>query len=91
MFVYIKFNILHFEIRKICFFFLLKLLIFVYFRCCSNCLQFFVVDFAEEFDELDGNQTRIKPEAIDVLCRLTKFTKRELQFMYRGFKQASFC
>lgn len=48
------------------------------------------LDIAEgEFDDLDGQQVRIKPEAIDTLCQLTKFTKRELQLMYRGFKQVS--
>ncbi|XP_054708826.1 Kv channel-interacting protein 1-like isoform X1 [Uloborus diversus] len=40
-----------------------------------------------EFDEMDGPQARFKPEAIDTLCQLTKFNKRELQLMYRGFKQ----
>ncbi|XP_015916862.1 A-type potassium channel modulatory protein KCNIP1-like isoform X8 [Parasteatoda tepidariorum] len=40
-----------------------------------------------EFDEMDGAQARFKPEAIDTLCQLTKFNKRELQLMYRGFKQ----
>ncbi|XP_055929490.1 Kv channel-interacting protein 1-like isoform X3 [Argiope bruennichi] len=40
-----------------------------------------------EFDDMDGPQARFKPEAIDTLCQLTKFTKRELQLMYRGFKQ----
>ncbi|RWS03361.1 Kv channel-interacting protein 4-like protein, partial [Dinothrombium tinctorium] len=40
-----------------------------------------------EFDDLDGQQVRIKPEAIDTLCQVTKFSRRELQLMYRGFKQ----
>ncbi|GFS61428.1 kv channel-interacting protein 4 [Trichonephila inaurata madagascariensis] len=40
-----------------------------------------------EFDDMDGPQARFKPEAIDTLCQLTKFNKRELQLMYRGFKQ----
>ncbi|XP_041369091.1 Kv channel-interacting protein 4-like isoform X4 [Gigantopelta aegis] len=30
---------------------------------------------------------RYKPEGIDVLCRNTKFSRKELQIMYRGFKQ----
>ena len=30
---------------------------------------------------------RYKPEGLDILCRNTKFTKKELQIMYRGFKQ----
>ena len=32
---------------------------------------------------------RYKPESLDTLCRTTKFTKREIQIMYRGFKQVS--
>ncbi|GIY24977.1 kv channel-interacting protein 4 [Caerostris darwini] len=36
---------------------------------------------------MDGPQARFKPEALDTLCQLTKFNKRELQLMYRGFKQ----
>lgn len=40
-----------------------------------------------EFEELDGQHVHFKPEAIDTLCHLTKFNKRELQLMYRGFKQ----
>lgn len=31
--------------------------------------------------------SRYKPESLDSLCRNTKFTKREIQIMYRGFKQ----
>jgi len=30
---------------------------------------------------------RYKPESLETLCRTTKFTKREIQIMYRGFKQ----
>lgn len=30
---------------------------------------------------------RYKPESLDNLCKTTKFTKKELQIMYRGFKQ----
>ncbi|ESO01607.1 hypothetical protein HELRODRAFT_157196 [Helobdella robusta] len=30
---------------------------------------------------------RYKPECLDHLCQTTKFTKKELQIMYRGFKQ----
>ena len=32
---------------------------------------------------------RYKPESLETLCRTTKFTKREIQIMYRGFKQVS--
>ncbi|XP_077502105.1 Kv channel-interacting protein 4-like isoform X2 [Amblyomma americanum] len=40
-----------------------------------------------EIDELEGPTVHYKPEAIETLCQLTKFNKRELQLMYRGFKQ----
>jgi len=30
---------------------------------------------------------RYKPDAIDALCQSTKFTRKEIQLMYRGFKQ----
>lgn len=32
---------------------------------------------------------RFKPESLDTLVKLTKFNKRELKLMYRGFKQVS--
>lgn len=41
-----------------------------------------------DFDD-GADQVRIRPEAIDTLCKLTKFSRRELQLMYRGFKQVS--
>ncbi|XP_022701406.1 calsenilin-like isoform X2 [Varroa jacobsoni] len=40
-----------------------------------------------ELDELEGPTVHYKPEAIETLCQLTKFNRRELQLMYRGFKQ----
>ncbi|KAI2803987.1 Kv channel-interacting protein 4 [Blomia tropicalis] len=40
-----------------------------------------------EFDEMDGPHIHFRPEALETLCQLTKFSKRELQMMYRGFKQ----
>jgi len=40
-----------------------------------------------ELDDVEMHVTRIKPEGLDVLCRDTKFTRKELQIMYRGFKQ----
>ncbi|XP_054167202.1 Kv channel-interacting protein 1-like [Oppia nitens] len=40
-----------------------------------------------DFEDLDGQHTHFRPEAIDTLCQMTKFNKRELQLMYRGFKQ----
>lgn len=41
-----------------------------------------------DFDSEDAH-VRIKPEPLDNLCQMTKFTRKELQYMYRGFKQVS--
>lgn len=38
-------------------------------------------------DEIETQVTRYKSEGLDSLCRNTKFTRQELQVMYRGFKQ----
>ncbi|XP_072026685.1 A-type potassium channel modulatory protein KCNIP1-like isoform X6 [Amphiura filiformis] len=40
-----------------------------------------------DLDDLEMQTVRYKPEGLDQLCRATKFTKKELQLMYRGFKQ----
>ncbi|XP_060068059.1 Kv channel-interacting protein 1-like isoform X3 [Ylistrum balloti] len=40
-----------------------------------------------EFDDLEMQVVRYKPEGLDTLCRNTKFSRKELQIMYRGFKQ----
>merc|ERR1711860_486462 len=40
-----------------------------------------------EFDELELQVVRYKPEGLETLCRNTKFLRKELQIMYRGFKQ----
>jgi len=44
-----------------------------------------VADYGEGDGELQP--VRCKPEGIDELIRVTKFTRKELQTMYRGFKQ----
>jgi len=36
---------------------------------------------------VETQMVRHKPEGLDALCQLTKFTRKELQIMYRGFKQ----
>jgi len=38
-------------------------------------------------DEFETQTVRFKPESLDNLVKLTKFNKRELKLMYRGFKQ----
>jgi len=43
-----------------------------------------------ELDNVEAEIVRYKPEGLDALCRLTKFTRKELQIMYRGFKQVQY-
>ena len=38
-------------------------------------------------DDGEIQVVRYKPEGLDSLCQSTKFTRKELQVMYRGFKQ----
>ncbi|XP_064630263.1 Kv channel-interacting protein 1-like isoform X3 [Lineus longissimus] len=40
-----------------------------------------------DLDDLEMQVVRYKPEGLEQLCRNTKFSKKELQIMYRGFKQ----
>ncbi len=42
-----------------------------------------------DLDDLEMQVVRYKPEGLDALCKNTKFTRKELQIMYRGFKQVS--
>ncbi|XP_076312653.1 Kv channel-interacting protein 4-like [Tachypleus tridentatus] len=39
-------------------------------------------------EDLETTVVRCKPDGIETLCRTTKFSKKELKFMYQGFKQA---
>ena len=49
------------------------------------------ISFADaDLDELDLNVVRYKPMPIDALARKTHFTRKELQVMYRGFKQVRY-
>ncbi|XP_063595306.1 Kv channel-interacting protein 2-like isoform X2 [Penaeus indicus] len=41
----------------------------------------------QEFEDFELAPLRYRPEGLDQLCEATRFTKEELQFMYRGFKQ----
>ena len=47
--------------------------------------------FRSSGGEIDGDEVnlRIKPENIEKLCQMTQFSKKELQFMYRGFKEVN--
>ncbi|XP_025093480.1 Kv channel-interacting protein 4-like isoform X6 [Pomacea canaliculata] len=57
----------------------------------SCCLVDFIVHFLcpthHDIDDLEMQVVRYKPEGLDTLCRNTKFSRKELQIMYRGFKQ----
>jgi len=43
--------------------------------------------FNNDLEEVDFNIVRYRPESLDTLCETTKFSRKELQVMYRGFKQ----
>uniref|UniRef100_A0A2C9L8I1 EF-hand domain-containing protein n=1 Tax=Biomphalaria glabrata TaxID=6526 RepID=A0A2C9L8I1_BIOGL len=45
----------------------------------------FTID--NDIEDLEMQVVRYKPEGLDTLCKNTKFTRKELQIMYRGFKQ----
>lgn len=49
------------------------------------------VDFVadEETDEFNYHITRYRPEELHKLASKTKFTRKEIQLMYRGFKQVN--
>ena len=49
--------------------------------------MFFFAD--SDLDEFEPNALRYKPDHIETLCKSTKFSKKEIQLMYRGFKQVS--
>ncbi|XP_059152946.1 Kv channel-interacting protein 4-like isoform X3 [Physella acuta] len=40
-----------------------------------------------DIEDLEMQVVRYKPEGLDTLCKTTKFSRKELQIMYRGFKQ----
>jgi hypothetical protein len=41
----------------------------------------------DEVDDLALSVTRYKPEELDKLAKNTLFTRKEIQLIYRGFKQ----
>ncbi|XP_018334684.1 Kv channel-interacting protein 4-like, partial [Agrilus planipennis] len=43
--------------------------------------------FAEDEDEYSFHVSRYRPEELQKLASRTKFTRKEIQLMYRGFKQ----
>lgn len=40
-------------------------------------------------DDIEMTFVRSKPQRIEALCRITKFTKNELKLIYQGFKQVN--
>ena len=53
----------------------------------NNMFSVLFLFIDHDIDDLEMQVVRYKPEGLDVLCKNTKFTKKELQIMYRGFKQ----
>ena len=48
----------------------------------------YLLNFTEdESDELNLHVTRYRPEELAKLTKTTKFTRKEIQLIYRGFKQ----
>lgn len=58
-------------------------------RLSSDVLLLLLTAADHDIDDLEMQVVRYKPEGLDTLCRNTKFSRKELQIMYRGFKQAS--
>jgi hypothetical protein len=56
--------------------------------CSERVFLSICVDYG--LDENEVQLVRYKPEGLDSLCRSTKFTRKELQVMYRGFKQVCY-
>ncbi|KAG1713975.1 Kv channel-interacting protein 4 [Nymphon striatum] len=54
----------------------------------TKSIHFLLTD--SDSDEFEMAVARYKPDRIESLCRTTKFNKKELQLMYRGFKQIEF-
>lgn len=41
----------------------------------------------EDIDEFNIHVSRYRPEELTKLTKITKFNKKEIQLIYRGFKQ----
>ncbi|XP_052707205.1 Kv channel-interacting protein 4-like isoform X1 [Crassostrea angulata] len=58
------------------------------YKCCLlNWIILLFCSKDHDLEDLEMQVVRYKPEGLDVLCRKSKFTRKELQIMYRGFKQ----
>ncbi|XP_013392505.1 Kv channel-interacting protein 1 isoform X14 [Lingula anatina] len=56
-------------------------------HCIIDCVVSCFCKQDNDLDDLEMQVVRYKPEGLDALCRNTKFSRKELQIMYRGFKQ----
>ena len=67
------------------------LLVFSFLKLILFNFIFIFFYFAEEdIDELNVHVVRYRPEELSKLTKMTKFNKKEIQLIYRGFKQVSF-
>ncbi len=60
----------------------------VYWNC--QLVIIFFISFCvteEDIDELNVHVVRYRPEELTKLTKITKFNKKEIQLIYRGFKQ----
>lgn len=44
----------------------------------------------EDIDEFNIHVSRYRPEELTKLTKITKFNKKEIQLIYRGFKQVCY-
>lgn len=72
---------MHFKVASL----LLIILLFTWFF-----FLFFLISIAiteNEYEENVSSIQRYRPKPIDDLVKETRFTKKEIQLLYRGFKQ----
>lgn len=48
---------------------------------------FYLCVTEEDIDEFNIHVSRYRPEELTKLTKITKFNKKEIQLIYRGFKQ----
>lgn len=52
-----------------------------------NFSNYFISIPEEELDQFNIHVSRYRPEELTKLIKTTKFTRKEIQLIYRGFKQ----
>lgn len=55
-----------------------------------NVLFSFFALTEEDIDEFNIHVSRYRPEELTKLTKITKFNKKEIQLIYRGFKQVRY-